>query len=312
MSLERDDEDDKKDEPNPLVEAFKNQYNLIGIGTALGFAVLSGSLLPLILAAGVELTLLPFMERYQRYRRAKQREEDKRQAKELEGAEMLRALNPSERQRYHALEVLAGEIRQNYRSLDASSRMLLEELSSKLDFLLTFYLRMRYSLARYDAYFATTDPRRLEARVDALEAEAGKGPERVQAIKARTRSVLLKRLERYKRALENRQLVDAQTETVQEVLQLLRDQSFSMRDPRTITEQLDGLVSAAEETERGVKDMEDILSAEREMLLPANMGLTDDDLEPLPQVSEALPPVRVRPAATAAPPPPPPPKKLTH
>jgi hypothetical protein len=307
-----DPDDDKKAEPNALVEAIKNQYNLIGIGTALGFALLSGSLLPLILAAGVELTMLPFMERYQRYKRAKQLDEDKRQRKELESTEMLRALNPSERQRYHALEVLAGEIRQNYRSLDPSSRILLEELSGKLDFLLTFYLRMRYSLARYDAYFATTDPQRLEERVAAIDREIGKGPERVQAIKARTKAVLLKRLERYKKALENRQLVDAQTETVQEVLQLLRDQSFSMRDPRTITEQLDGLVSAAEETERGVRDMEDILAAEREMLLPANTGLSEDELTALPQEAAGLPPVQVRPQSVTLPLPPPPPKKIIH
>ncbi len=296
MSL--DDKDDDK-EPNALVEAIKNQYNLIGIGTAIGFAILSGSLLPLILAAGVELTMLPFMERYQRYRRAKQLEEEKRQRKEVESAEMLRAMNPSERQRYHALEVLAGEIRQNYRALDPSSRILLEELSGKLDFLLLFYMRMRYSLARYDAYFATTDPRRLEERIAAIERE--KDTDRVQAVKERTKAVLMKRLERYKKALENRKLVDAQTETVQEVLQLLRDQSFSMRDPRTISDQLDGLVSAAEETERGVKDMEDILSAEREMLLPANLGIEDDE----------EPPVRLRPETRASDPPPPQ-KKVTH
>jgi len=311
VSLGRD-ADEKDQEPNPLVEAIKNQYNLIGIGTALGFAILSGSLLPLILAAGLELTLLPFMERYQRYRRARDLEEEKRQRKETEGADMLRALSPSERQRYHALEILAAEIRQNYRDLDPSSRILLEELSHKLDFLLTFYLRMRFSLSRYEAYFATTDPKRLEERVAALSGEIAKGTERVQAIKARTKAVLLKRLERYKKALENRQLVDAQTETVQEVLQLLRDHSFSMRDPRTISEQLDGLVSAAEETERGVKDMEDILSAEREMLLPANMGLEDDELTALHQASEPLPPVRARPQLPIPPAPPTPQKKVTH
>ena len=84
--------------------------------------------------------------------------------------------------------------------------------------------------------------------------------------------MLLKRLERYKKAEENRQLVDAQTETVLEVLQLLRDQSYSMRDPREITEQLDGLVSAAEETERGVKDMEEMLSTEDELLMGGNLA----------------------------------------
>jgi hypothetical protein len=306
------DDPETEPEPNPLVLAFKSQYNLIGIGTALGFAILSGSILPLLLAAGAEMALLPFMERWQRYQRAKARDQERRQRKQFEAAEMLRALNPGERQRYHALETLTLEIRENYKSLDASSRILVDELSGKLDFLLRFYLRMRFSLARYEAYFATTDPKRIEERCEALDREMAKGPERVQQIKARTKSVLLKRLERYKKALENRQLVDAQTETVQEVLQLLRDQSFSMRDPRTITSQLDGLVSAAEETERGVKDMEDILAAEQDVLLPANLGVDDEDLA-----------VSVSRTRTQAPPPrsqavpvsseqPPPRKKITN
>jgi uncharacterized protein (UPF0305 family) len=279
-------------EPNFWAEAFKNQYNLIGLVTAAGFAILSASPFPLILAAGLEMMFLPIMERLERLRRAQALEAEKKQRKQNEVGDMMRALTPSERQRYHALETLAQEIRQNYRILDPSSRILLEELSGKLDFLLNFYLRMRYSLVRYESYFATTDPKRMEERIEALQREMAKGPERVQAIKARTRRVLEKRLERYKKALENRHIVDAQTETVQEVLQLLRDQSFSMRDPRTITEQLDGLVSSAEETERGVRDMEDILSAEQEILLPGSLGIEDEPLPELP--AERRTPERAR------------------
>jgi hypothetical protein len=306
------DERDEPSEPNPLVEAFKSQYNLIGLGTALGFAILSGSFLPLLLAAGAEMALLPFMERWQRYQRARALDQEKKQRKQFESSEMLRALNPGERQRYHALETLTLEIRENYKALDPSSRILVDELSGKLDFLLAFYLRMRFSLARYEAYFATTDPKRIEERIAALEREMAKGPERIQQVKARTKAVLLKRLERYKKALENRQLVDAQTETVQEVLQLLRDQSFSMRDPRTITEQLDGLVSAAEETERGVRDMEDILAAEREVLLPGNLGLEDDELA-VNAPSSVVEAARPRGQVVPMPPPSPPPrKKLTN
>jgi len=74
------------------------------------------------------------------------------------GHAALRELPEDERQRYHGLDTLAREIRENYKGLDASSRVLLDELVQKLDFLMAFYLRMRYSLARYDGYLATTDP----------------------------------------------------------------------------------------------------------------------------------------------------------
>jgi len=266
------------DEPNYLAHAFKSQYNLIGLGTALGFAVLSGTLLPIIVAAGVEMIVLPLVsgsERFQRLVRARtsEEEEEKDAARQrMESSEMLQYMPEVERGRYRALQSLATEIRQNYKGMDSSSQMLLEQLVEKLDFLLNFYLRMRYSLTRYQNYFNSTDPERIQERIAMLEHEMKSGPERVQQIKSRTRSVLQKRLERYQKALENRDLIDAQTETVQEVLQLLRDQSYSMRDPRSIADQLDGLVSSAEETERGVRDMEEILSADQDALLPGGLG----------------------------------------
>jgi hypothetical protein len=309
------------EEPNYLAHAFKSQYNLIGLGTALGFAILAGSGLPLLIAAGVELVVLPLVSgngRFQRLIRARisdEGREQKQQERQVETSEMLRALSPNEFQRYRGLELMAGEIRKNYKGLDSTSQVLLDELVGKLDFLLGFYLRMRYSLSRYDNYFATTDAERIQERIAMLEHETAKGPERVRQIKAKTRTVLVKRLERYHKAQENRQLIEAQTETVQEVLQLLRDQSYSMRDPRSITEQLDGLVSSAEETERGVRDMESLLSIDQDLLMPGS--LTEDLGEELEAPAPARPtaPVRTDPRLKAAAPPPPPPperKKAVH
>ena len=272
------------EEPNYLAAAFKSEYNLIGLGTALGFAILAGSGFPLLLALGVQLVVLPLVsgsERYQRLVRARRNEEaqtEKQHKRAVEASEMLRDLPEVERQRYHGLETLSREIHENYKGLDSSSRMLLEELVQKLDFLLAFYLRMRYSVTRYEGYLATTDPGRIERRIKDLEREAKEGPERIQQIKARTKTVLRKRLERYQKAQENQKLVDAQTETVLEVLQLLRDQSYSMRDPRSITEQIDGLVSSAEETERGVKDMDSKMGTEDELLLGGNLTGLESDL----------------------------------
>ncbi|PYQ40177.1 MAG: hypothetical protein DMF77_19170 [Acidobacteria bacterium] len=311
------------EEPNYLAHAFKSQYNLIGLGTALGFAVLSGTLLPIIVAAGIEMVVLPLVSgsgRFQRLVRARTSEEADEQTaarRRLEASEMLQYMPEAERSRYRALQALTNEIRQNYKGMDSSSQMLLEQLVEKLDFLLSFYLRMRYSLTRYHNYFSSTDPERIQERVAMLEHEMKSGPERVQQIKARTRSVLQKRLDRYKKALENRDLIDAQTETVQEVLQLLRDQSYSLRDPRSITEQIDGLVSSAEETERGVKDMEEILAVENEML---SSGGLDADIEAELQASRAgssaatssPAPVRARVPPPPGSPPPPPRKKVTH
>ena len=262
----------KNEEPNYLLEAFKSQYNLIGLGTALGFSLLSGSPLPLVFAAGAEMVLLPIISGsglYQRAIRARHahelaaRMQSRRQA---EVSESLQYLPDGERARFRTLQQMAADIKENYAGLDENSRGLAEELVGKLDFLLSFYLRMRASVMRYRQYFQTTDPGKMTRRIGDLEREIAQAPERVKAVKERTRLVLQKRLERYQKANENQQLIEAQTETVVEVLQLLRDQSFSMTDPRSITDQLDTLVHSAEETERYVRDLEDLLSGDEELL----------------------------------------------
>ena len=302
------------EEPNPLVAALTSDVNLIALGTAVGFAILSGSFLPLLLAAGLELTCLPLLERYHRYQRAREIESERARRKQTEVQDMLLAMPEVERQHYRELQSLAAEIRRNYQSMTSTSQILLSQLTDKLDVLLAHYLRMRHSLSRYVAYFRTTSADRLEARMRMLEGEMAEGPEKVQQVKARTRAVLAKRLERFHKAVENRDLINAQTETIQEVLHLLRDQSYSMRDPRSIAEQVDGLISSAEETERGVKDLEDILTDDGEGALLATF---DEDVDAaVAEADETAAPTSPRVRAAVAPPPipppPPPPRKKTR
>jgi hypothetical protein len=286
------------EEPNYFAKAFKSQYNVIGLATAVGFAVISGTWLPILVAAGVEMMVLPLVSGNERFRRlvkareSQEKVQEKEQRQQLEVSEMLRFLPDPERIRYRQLEQQAQEIRQNYRGLNETSRLLVDDLESKLGFLLSFYLRTRHSLARYHRYFETTDPERMQERIAMLAHEIEQGSARVKEVKTRTKVVLEKRMERYQKALENMNLVDAQTETVQEVLQLLRDQSYSMRDPRSITEQLDGLLSSAEETERGVRDMEELLSLDPDGLLGNGLEDLEDDLTasaPSPRPVPSLP-----------------------
>ena len=299
-----------EEERNPLVAALTSDVNLIALGTAVGFAILSGSFLPLLVAAGLELTCLPLLERYHRYQRAKEIEAERARRKATEVHDMLLSMPEVERQHYRELQSVAAEIRRNYQSMTQTSQVLLAQMSEKLEVLLASYLRMRHSLVRYAAYFRTTTEDRIRERMAMLEHEMQKGPERVQQVKARTHAVLAKRLERFHKAVENRDLIGAQTETIQEVLHLLRDQSYSMRDPRSIAEQVDGLISSAEETERGVKDLEDILTDDGEGAL---LSTFDEDVDAaVAEADETVAPPAARARTVVAPPtppPPPPPRK---
>jgi len=136
---------------------------------------------------------------------------------------------------------------------------------------------MRYSVAAYEAYFQTTDPSASGKRLAMLEHEMKEGPERVRHIKAQTREVLLKA----PRALREGPGEQAAHRRPRPRPCSRSCSSCATRATRCATparspSSFDGLVTSAEETERGVRDMEDILSAEQDLLLPGSLG---DDIE---------------------------------
>ena len=73
---------------------------------------------------------------------------------------------------------------------------------------------------------------------------------------------------------ENQKVVEAQCAAIEDVLELIRDQSVTMRDPQQVSDQLDNLVHDVEQTEETVRQVEAVF----EMATP-DMGET---LAPVP------------------------------
>src|SRR3954454_9124432 len=90
------------DETNFVKEALKWQYNWIGLAGAAAFAVVSGSGLPLILAAGLELiyvSVVPQSSRFRRLVRSWKYAEEKRKH-ELKTRALFQELPPQVKDRY--------------------------------------------------------------------------------------------------------------------------------------------------------------------------------------------------------------------
>ncbi|MGZ7057564.1 MAG: hypothetical protein ACXVK3_18740, partial [Candidatus Angelobacter sp.] len=109
--------------------------------------------------------------------------------------------------------------------------------------------------------------------IAALQQHLNSDPPRVQDINKKRVEILSKRLEKYKKINENRQVVDAQCSAVEDVLQLVRDQSVTMRDPQQVSDQLANLVHDVEQTEQTVQQVESIFSG----LTPEMEGIMQDE-----------------------------------
>jgi hypothetical protein len=278
-AVERGAEDLGLDQVNFVKEALKWQYNWIGLGGAALFALVSGSGMALVLAAGLEmiyLSLVPQSSAFRRLVRSWKYAEEKRRH-EIKLSAMFNELTPDMRKSYAKLDAICAAIRANYSRLSSTSQMFLEQMQQRLDGLLQAYLRLLFAGFQHSEYLRTTDPDVIKGDLEGLQQSLESDPPKVQEINRRRIEILTKRLEKYGKVGENQKVVDAQCAAIEDVLELIRDQSVTMRDPQQVSDQLDNLVHDVEQTEETVREVEAVF----EMARP-DMG---DTLGPLPSDS---------------------------
>jgi hypothetical protein len=253
---------DQSRDINFVKEAFHLQYNWIALAGAGVFALLSGSLLPAILAGGLELmylAIVPQNWRFQRLVRSwKFSEEQQKHQQKL--SQMLRSLPSDMQSRYWKLAEVCSSIHNNFNQLSTTSQIFLQQMDGRLSGLLNGYARLLLAAAQQQQYLRSTDQNEIKREVATLQKSLSTDPPRVQEINKKRIEILTKRLEKYDKLCENRKVVDAQCSAVEDVLHLIRDQSVTMRDPQQISDQLDNLVKDVEETEQTVQQVEAIFS----------------------------------------------------
>jgi DNA repair exonuclease SbcCD ATPase subunit len=185
------------------------------------------------------------------------------------------------RSRYSYVQQVAQAIRANYSQLSYVSQVFAAQMEKKLDGLLEGYVRLLHTAFTHREYLKSLNPEQVRSEIAALEKTLTAEPAKVREINQRRIEILRKRVGKFEKIRENRQVIDAQCAAIEDVLQLIRDQSVTMRDPQEVSAQLDHLVEDVEQTEQSVREIEEIFA----MAGPDN----HDDLR-LPGAEPAPPP----------------------
>jgi len=253
-------EDKDNGEINYLKEAFHLQYNYIALAGAAAFAVVSGTALPLMLGAGLELiylSVVPNNSRFQRLVRSWKFEQQKKE-REKGLSQLFYELPPEMKARYASMEGICRGIRANYGRLTSTSQMFVEQMESKLSGLSQSYIRLLNSAFHHREYLRATNPDNIRKELDTLQKDLEHDSPKVQEINKKRVEILNKRIEKYDKVQDNCKVIDAQCAAVEDVLQLIRDQSVTMHDPQEISDNLDNLVKDVEQTEETVREVESI------------------------------------------------------
>jgi hypothetical protein len=263
------------DDISYLKAAFQWQYNLIAMGAAVAFSAISGSELPLIMGAGLELIYLaavPNMSRFQRLVRSWKYAEERRGLQQKLNA-LFQEIPADMRVRYGKVDALCRNIRENYSRLSATGQIFAKETENRLDGLLQGYLRLLHALQQHYEYLRSTDPDRIKKEAAELQRSLASDPPKVQEINRKRIEILSKRTEKFAKIRENCAVIEAQCGAMEDVLQLIRDQSVTLRDPQQVSDQLESLVHDVEQTEQTVHEVQSIL----EMSAPDTFGTSISD-----------------------------------
>jgi hypothetical protein len=243
-------------------EALSWQYNWIGLLGAAAFALVSGSGLHLVLAAGVELVYVSLVPQSSRFRRlvrswkyAQQKREHLRRFNQL-----YDDLPTQQKNRYAAVDTICAQIRENLAQLSSTSQIFVSQMQEKLDGLLQGYVRLLDAGQSQREHVRQTNSNEIEREIDQLQKTMGRESSKVQEINRKRIEILKKRVEKFEKIRENLEVIDAQCFAIEDVLQLIRDQSVTMRDPQQVSDQLESLMVDVEHTEQTVREVEAIFS----------------------------------------------------
>ena len=249
-----------------LRDALLNQYQaILGVGAA-GFALLSGSWLPFLVLAGLELVVLPTVVGNERLANAlAMRRRDALGGDAAVPAPPLtgEGLSFERRQRFAEIQSVAAVIERNYVRLSSVSQPLLLEQRAKLDQLILNAQAHLRALEAYDDLGKASSPATLDQETTELERRIA-DPATSESLRSRLRETLdfKSRLkESMARGRDRRDVLVAEVETLETALRILAQESAALLAPGEVAARLDELVANAEATTETVRELEDLARA---------------------------------------------------
>ena len=241
-----------------FLHALRNPVALIVLAGLGMISLVSGNPIPLFAGLAAEMLFLAAAPLVPAWRKrvdagveSRARLESENRAKEL-----LRRLPAEDKERYRAMMQTAVSIRENYARYNETSRPFLDQISERLDDMLFRYLRMLIARNSYGEHASGTTDDEITQRIGALEAEIAAADDRIRPLKEKQLHILEQRREKLAKAQRDSALLDEQIRTLEDLMQLLREQAVTMKEPDEMNAQLDTLMGEIETTEHTVTALE--------------------------------------------------------
>lgn len=238
--------------------ALFEQLNIVLIAAFAIFSLVTWNWWPAVVGGVAELLYLAVVPGLPVYtdRLRKKEEREKRELLTDRTRAAMESLPQEDRQLYRRLVDTGEEIKKNYRQLHPTTQQFLDAITAQLDRLLNRYLTMRQAYVHSVRYLDSTSVSELQRKLDEVTATLEREGNMVHDVEEKQKKILELRLVKRAKAEENTHILKTQLDTIEQFILLLKDQSFTLRDPKEISSQIDSMMSEVESTESTVKELE--------------------------------------------------------
>ena len=260
--------------PSYFKEAVKNGTHWASLGAVAGavaVGAVTGLWIPLAAAAGLEALYLCVVPNAPPFRRRVDARFDAalRAEKEARVASTVSALALAERGKFVEMRALVAQIQRSFTGADAETRATMDETLTRLDGLVDGYLKMLVGLSHYERLLKAVRREDLVSEIAEIDLEMQTASERVRESKARRLEIVKARLEKLDHAVENREILETQLETIEDMLRLLNESSMTLRDPRALNADVERLVDGISGSEAALRELDALVGETPELSIAA-------------------------------------------
>ena len=253
-----------------LRRALANQYQAILLGGAAAFSAVTLSPVPLMLWAGAELMVMPFLVDRLKRRIEIEKKFAAREVEAMSVEERFAELPPPAKERYRRLEQMCKRIEANYRGLSPASQSVLADQRTKFDAILASYARRLWLLKKYDEMTANFDSAQARTEIEKLRSGLQQ-----PALDRRVREAWQQNLQikeqlvaTVQQNITARTALLAELDSLDSLLSLLLHKSIAATDAVAFSAELDDVLAQAEADAQSVAEMEQLMGAMPEMVRP--------------------------------------------
>ncbi|MCB9232240.1 MAG: hypothetical protein H6581_11280 [Bacteroidia bacterium] len=260
---------------NYIKEAFLNPIHLIGLSVATIGIVLLVFLLPLLvpgvnflplllLLGGLEMLYLGVMSKNKRFIRAinaKYTKEIEEYHKSKAITDYYNGLTAPRQRRFEFFKEKLDEIRANYKNIHRDHPQIVNNYLEKINNLQLTYSRLLFMQDKLPAYLNKENPDQIRKEIEVLKKSMAEDSGKLRQIKAKRIQLMEKRIEAFGKAKENGKIIGAQLQTIEEMVQYIKDQPVALKSTDEDTVMIDNILFETEQMQNTISDIESIMSS---------------------------------------------------